>query len=173
MIDADAGHLREARVRVRFAVASTDRLEDLDAGIGPRRTDPLEVAAAFAIVQLAIIAGIGAWDAGNTAAYFALGTGCFAETRAISEIARPLTVRATVRALLTVQWAGLRCRVATQIGGVALAPRRVTGARPVALVARPLTVRTTSNAFDADRVIAGPRFRGRIATLVDVVARGR
>ena len=94
MVDADAGSRCETGIGVRFAVTPANRVEQLDARVGSGRTDALDVAAAFAFVDSAVVVWILARNAGESAADFVtLTAGRLTGGRAVTGVARPLPVR--------------------------------------------------------------------------------
>ncbi len=96
MVDADAGGRCETGIGVRFAVTPTNRVEQLDARLGSWRTDALEVTAAFAFVDSAVVVWILARNAGDAAAYFVtLAAGRITGRRTVTGVARPLPVGTT------------------------------------------------------------------------------
>ncbi len=95
MVDADAGGRCETGIGVRFAVTPANRVEQLDARVGSGRTDALDVTAAFAFVDSAVVVWILARNAGEAAAYFVtLAAGRFTGGGAVTGVARPLSVSA-------------------------------------------------------------------------------
>ncbi len=157
MVDADAGGRCETGVGVRFAVTPANRVENLDALVGYGRTNALEVTAAFAFVDSAVVVRVRARNAGDATAYlrFTLGAWGRTGTGAISDVAHPLTVRATVGAFVAGKGAGrLRRRVAASVDVLTLAAGCITGGRAVTGVARPLPVGAASDTLNASRVVA-------------------
>lgn len=95
MVDANAGGRCETGIGVRFSVTPANRIEQLDARLGSGRTDALEVTAAFAFVDSAVVVWILARNAGDAAAYFVtLAAGRLTGGRAVTGVARPLPVGA-------------------------------------------------------------------------------
>ncbi len=157
MVDADAGGRSETRIGVCFGVTSTNRIEYFDALVGYGHTDALEVTAALAFVDSAVVVWILAPNAREATAYLHVTLGAWGRTgtSAVTYVAHPLTVRATVGAFVAGKGAGgLRRRVAASVGVVALAARRLAGGRAVTGVAQPLPVGAASDTLNASRVVA-------------------
>ncbi len=91
MVDADAGGRGETGIGVRFAVTPANRVEYFDARLGSGRTDALEVAAAFAFIDSAVVVWVLARNAGESGAYFVtLAAGRLTGGGAVTGVARPL-----------------------------------------------------------------------------------
>lgn len=124
MVDADAGGRCEAGIGVRFAVTSANRVEQLDARLGSGRTDALEVTAAFAFVDSAVVVWVLARNAGDATAYFVtLAAGRLTGGGAVTGVARPLPVGAasdTLNARRPVVESGSCDRIATRLDVITL-----------------------------------------------------
>ena len=152
MIDRDAGQIGSARISVCDAVAPANRVVFQRAPSWDRRANALEVATAFADIELAELAGIRALNTLYPAAYLPAHVAVFIARRAAAVIASPNAVsaagvplqaadRETRRARLVVgvaTFADLTVRHAGRVGGVVVTP--------------PLAVPTAGRALEAKRI---------------------